>query len=302
MAKLTDKNIKWIIRHAEIQKDETTKNISLMYKISQRRVQQLRKEYKDTGEIPRLISTRRPKTELSDKDKEIIRKAWNEERVGARLLYYGLKAKGHKIPHNKINKYFIDNNLTIPDPKKQKKRKRCRYQRKRSGSLVHGDWHRTSESHPHVIVWLDDASRYALAGGEFKEATSEHSIETFKIAQATAFDQNILIRHVNTDRGTQFYSNKNEGTSEFEKYLISQSIMHIPSRKNNPQTNGKLERFWYEYDKHRWRFGSLQEFLNWYNGRIHGSLDYMNGESPRMAFIRKMPIAAVLGLFFSWSE
>jgi hypothetical protein len=61
-----------------------------MYKISQRRVQQLRKEYKDTGEIPRLISTRRPKTELSEKDKEIIRKAWNEERVGARLLYYDL--------------------------------------------------------------------------------------------------------------------------------------------------------------------------------------------------------------------
>jgi hypothetical protein len=42
MVKLTDKNIKWIIRHAEIQKDETTKSISLMYKISQRRVQQLR--------------------------------------------------------------------------------------------------------------------------------------------------------------------------------------------------------------------------------------------------------------------
>jgi hypothetical protein len=28
----------------------------------------------------------------------------------------------------------------------------------------------------------------------------------------------------------------------------------------------------------------------------------MNGESPGMAFIRKMPIAAVLGLFFSWSD
>lgn len=182
MVKLTDKNIKWIIRHTETLKDETTKSVSLMYKISHRRVQQLRKEYKDTGDIPRLISTRRPKTELSDSDKEIIRKAWDENRVGARLLYYDLKSKGHKIPHNKINRYFIDHNLTIPDPQKQKKRKRRPYQRNRSGSLVHGDWHRTSESHPHAIVWLDDASRYALSGDEFKEATSEHSIETFKIA------------------------------------------------------------------------------------------------------------------------
>ncbi len=302
MVKLTDKNIKWIIRHIEIQKDETTKSISIMYKISERRVQQLRKEYKDTGEIPRLITSRRPKTELSDKDKQIIKNSWDKKRVGARLLFYDLKAEGHKIPHNKINKYLLDNNLTIPDPKKQKQRKRCRYERKHSGSLVHGDWHRTSESHPHAIVWLDDASRYALAGDEFNEATSEHSIQTFIKAQAEAGNLNVLIRQVNTDQGTQFYSNKNEGTSEFEKYLISQSIKHIPSRRNNPQTNGKIERFWYEYDKHRWRFSSLQEFLKWYNSRIHGSLDYRNGENPGMAFIRKMPPAAILGLFFSRSE
>jgi len=31
----------------------------------------------------------------------------------------------------------------------------------------------------------------------------------------------------------------------------------IPSRRNNPQTNGKLERLWYEYDKHRFSFGSI---------------------------------------------
>ncbi|VVB96755.1 Uncharacterised protein [uncultured archaeon] len=97
MVKLTDKNIKWIIRHTEMLEDETTKSISLIYKISQRRVQQLRKEYKDTGDIPRLISTRRPKTELSDNDKEIISKAWDEKRVGARLLYYDLKERSGSL-------------------------------------------------------------------------------------------------------------------------------------------------------------------------------------------------------------
>ncbi len=55
-----------------------------------------------------------------------------------------------------------------------------------------------------MIVWLDDASIYALTGGEFNEATSEHSIETFKVAQNNAFDLKILIREVNTDRGAQF--------------------------------------------------------------------------------------------------
>jgi len=71
-------------------------------------------------------------------------------------------------------------------------KKGCRYERKYSGSLNHGDWHRSSESHPHVIVWLDDASRFALMG-EFKEATSEHSIGTFKIAQNIAFEHKMLI-------------------------------------------------------------------------------------------------------------
>src|SRR3990172_8196133 len=178
MVKLTEKNIKWIIRHTEIQKDETTESISMMYKISERRVQQIRKEYKDTGEIPRLIKSRRPKTELSDRDEEIIRKAWESTRVGARLLFYDLKSEGYKIPHNKINKYLLANNLTIPDLKKQKQRKRCRYERKHTGSLIHGDWHRTSESHPHVIVWIDDASRRALAGGEVAPATAGGAVAT----------------------------------------------------------------------------------------------------------------------------
>ena len=55
--------------------------------------------------------------------------------------------------------------------------------------------------------------------------TIEHSIETFKTAQNNAFELKILIREVNTDRGTQFYSNKNEGTSEFEKYLATTPII-----------------------------------------------------------------------------
>jgi len=302
MVKLKEKSIRWIIRHTEIIKDETTDSISRMYNISKRRVQQLRKQYRDKGEIPKLIKSRRPRTELTDNEKKIILAIWNEKRLGGRLLYHELKSRGYKIPHNKIHKYLRANNLTVPNPKKQKQRKRCRYERDHTGSLIHGDWHRTTENHPHAIVWLDDASRYALSGGEFKEATSEHSIETFRTAQSIAADFKVLIRDVNTDRGTQFYSNKNQGSSDFEKYLESSGINYIPSRRNNPQTNGKLERLWYEYDKHRWRFNSLQDFLNWYNNRIHGSLDCRNGEDPGQAFVRKMPPAAILGLFLSRSE
>ena len=60
-------------------------------------------------------------------------------------------------------------------------------------------------------------------------------------------------------------------------------IRFIPSRKNNPQTNGKVERFWLEYDRHRWRFKDIHEFISWYNNRIHGALWIEIGETPEDA-------------------
>jgi len=72
--------------------------------------------------------------------------------------------------------------MTIPNPNKEKKPKRCRYEREHTFSLVHGDWHRTTEGHPHAIGWLDDASRFVLACKEFEHATVENIIESFKEA------------------------------------------------------------------------------------------------------------------------
>lgn len=60
--------------------------------------------------------------------------------------------------------------------------------------------------------------------------------------------------------------------------------------------NGKLERLWYEYDKQRWRFPSLQAFVEWNNDQIHDSLWTEVYETPREAFQRKLPTELLLGL------
>jgi putative transposase len=52
----------------------------------------------------------------------------------------------------------------------------------------------------------------------------------------------------------------------------------------HPQTNGKLERFFGEYKRHRSAFSSFEEFINWYNDRPHGSLNFQSLETPEMAF------------------
>jgi len=139
--------------------------------------------------VPRLKRNRRPKTYLTEEQKQAIDEAWQEMKVGARLLYYHLRAKGTPIPHNKINRYLKATGRTIPNPNKQKKRKRCRYERDHSGSLLHGDWHRTTVDHPYAIAWLDDASRFVLSCGEFQSATGENSIKTFKAAQEGAWNK-----------------------------------------------------------------------------------------------------------------
>ena len=158
------------------------------------------KSYRETGEVPKLKWNHRPRTQLSEEQKRMIDKAWEEKRLGARLLYHELKSRGAALPHNKINAYLKATGRTIPNPNKQRKRKRCRYEQEQSGSLLHGDWHRSSEEQPHAIAWLDDASRCILAGGEFESATCEHSIATLRLAQARAHEYNLPIREANTDR------------------------------------------------------------------------------------------------------
>jgi len=300
MVKLNKARIKWIVKQV-VNKNKRPSEIAPVYNISTRRVQQLVKYYKDTGKMPELKKERRPKTYLTEEQKKAIDIAFKETRLSARLLYYELKRRNVPVPKNKLYEYLKSKGLVTPNPRKQKKRKRCRYERKHSGSLVHGDWHRTSENHPYCILWEDDASRKILAGGEFKNASSANSIKTFIKAIKQAKKYNVAIKQVNTDRDTTFMSNKKEGTAKFQELLKQLGIQHIPSRVRNPQTNGKLERLWYEYDRHRWRFSTLQEWIDWYNNRLHGALNLEWAETPNEAFIRKMPPESLIGLMFNES-
>ena len=301
MTKLTDKKIKFICKHGVDIGDWKNKQLAVQFEVTERRIQQLVKEYKETGKYPKLNHSRRPKGPLlTEEEKQIIETSWKEKRLGARLLFYEIQRRGYKISHQKINKYLLQKGWTIPNPRKQKKRKRCRYERKHSFSLVHGDWHRTSKKHLFAIVWLDDASRFAITGREFTESSLEHSIETFQVAEKEAWIYCSIIREVNTDRGTEFFSNHPNSISKFQVYLLQKRIKFIPSRRSNPQTNGKLERFWYEYDKHRWRFDSIDKFLQWYNDRIHGALWIKLGESPDDAAFRKLQPKSIIGMFGRW--
>lgn len=301
MTKLNRRKIEWIIRWKK--RGKSSKNIAIAQKVTKRRINQLYSSYKKTGEIPVLNHNRRPRKELTDEEKQIIEESYKETYLGAKLLRYHIKFHYRvDINHNRIHKYLLERKLAEKDPKKQNKRKRCRYERKHSCSLIHGDW--TEWNGKQIIGFIDDASRKMLSLGEFDEATGKNTLDTFKKAEKSVEEYNAIILEVNTDRGTQFYTNKREkkkgikGISEFEKYLDNGEIKHIPSRVNNPQTNGKFERWVREYKKHRNKFNSAEEFMEWYNDRLHGALNLEWAETPNQAFIRKLRPESLLGLFF----
>lgn len=185
MVKLTDKKIKWAVKQI-INKGESTAMVAAIYGVSARRIQQLVKSYKETGEYPVLDRKRRPRTPLSEEEEEeeerIIERAYNESFLGARLLRYHIR-KHYKrnISHNKIHQHLLAVGLARPNPRKQKKRKRCRYERKHSLSLVHADW--LDYDGIQVIAFEDDASRKILSIAEFAHATTNNAIAVFKRAE-----------------------------------------------------------------------------------------------------------------------
>lgn len=299
MVKLNNKRIKWLVKQV-VREGKKPKDVAPVYKVSERRVQQLVKEYQETKKFPVLNKSRRPNTVLSERQKQAIDIAYQETKLSTKLLYYELKRRNQYVPKNKIYKYMLLKGWVQPNPKKQKKRKRCRYEWPRTGDMLHADHHRTSEDHPHAIFWIDDRSRMILSGGEFESADSNSVMITFKQAQAKLAELDCSIKRINTDRGTAFISNKKNGSSELEKYCAKKNIQVIPSRPKNPQTNGKVERRWLEYDRHRWRFNSIHEWIEFHNDRLTTALNIEEFETPNDAFYRYLP--NLLALFWKRIE
>jgi putative transposase len=296
MVKLNGKKIRFMVRSVSYG-ETTTKEMANLYGISQRRAQQLTKQFKDTGIVPKLKKTRRPKIELTEEEKQAIDKVWQETRRSSRMIWFELRKRGYNIGKNKIHEYLRATVRSIPNKNKQKKRKRCRYERKHSGSLVHIDWHRTSITHPHAVAIIDDSSRKVIACGEFKKADGKNSCKALRKAIKHCADYSLPIKQLNCDHDSNFINNMSNKPTAFMKIMNTNGIKLVASSIGNPQTNGKLERFWYEYDKHRNRFNSFQKFVDWYHELIHGELDPHNFLTPEEAFLRRMPEGSLVGMF-----
>jgi len=287
--KLTQKKIRWIIKRYD--ERMPVSEIAFLTNVTERRIRQIIQSYKEKGRIPMIKKPGRKRRKLTQDEKEIIMKAYKKYKFGARLLERVLDERyGVHIPHNKIHEFLKEKGFAKENKNKQKKRKWIRYEREHSLSLVHMDWH--EKDGMHLCIIEDDASRYILSAIERETTNMDYSIEAVSVMIENYYwikpaDQLLI------DNGSEFGAHRKnkegEWNSDFKKFVTSYGTKVITTRVKHPQTNGKLERLFGNYNCFRECFNEVNEWVDWYNNRPHGSLEFYGYlETPYEAFWRKL--------------
>ena len=234
-------------------------------------------------------------------------------RMAVRLEAIIEESIGIHISHHVIHRILRDEELAESQPRKARQRKWVRYERRFSNSLWHTDYKRLPDGR-WFVSYQDDASRLIVGFGVYNEPTSDHAIEVL----GEAVKKYGRPAQVLTDHGSQFYANEKKdsrrGIASFETRLVELGIRQVMARIRHPQTNGKLERFHLEIERHLKSFedesasGTVRDarpgdhvgnpfhtagmtdpvarLVDWYNNLPHMSL--MDGrETPAEAYVRK---------------
>ena len=305
---LTDKSIRYIIR--QMKKGRRSKVVAEEIKVSQRHVQRLWAEYRKTGIVHTQGQVGRPKSSgPSDAEVNLILDTHRRWPDGVQLTVRRLRRDGCNIGYNRVYHVLKSNGLVTSSPAKSKQRKWVRYERIYSNAMWHTDWHVMKDSRMrgmNLITYLDDASRCVTGAALFKEATSENAVTVLRQAISNFGTPATIL----SDNGSCFIGvggrKKTKGTwtpTLFENELIMKNIGLINSRPYHPQTNGKLERFHRSVEEEIWRYGCLDDYIEYYNtDRLHWALDIDNYETPMMAFHNKMVTDDILEQNPKWME
>jgi len=259
----------WIIKQIN-KMDLTVTDIAKSQNISRGYAYELYDKYKSNGlDALKDKSKGRKIDEITqDVQKRIL--SLRKNSYGITKINSLLKQENMDVSKRKITRVLKQNNLHRYEPKKGKRYNYIRWQRKHSNSLWQTDFCWIEKLKCWLCAWLDDHSRLVASASYLAKATTNNAIALFeKGAKRFGYPKETL-----SDRGTQFYANLGE-TSRFLEYMNSKGVNHIYASVKKPTTCGKIERFWRTHNDERWKFDSLQKFINYYNyKRPHMSLNY----------------------------
>jgi len=272
-----------------------TRLVAEQFEISRRRVQQLAKEYRDNGAMPQLETHGlEPYAEYPDDLEQRILELRQRLGAGAEAIAHVLRSTdGLSIGTNRVHDILQEHeHVTENENKQGRKRPWVRFEREYAGVTIHMDWY-TNEQGQQVLAVEDDASRRVFDMIETDATSASQSVQLLDSVREE-LEAPVPILEVITDHGSEFINTRQDERPcldhAFESYLHENDIKHMLCKVGRPQSNGKIERFFQTYDKHRWRLGTLSEFLTFYNEeRPHMSLDWDNLETPAEAFDRLLP-------------
>lgn len=287
MARLNKTKVRKIIKQKQY--GLSSRLIARHLGFSKRRINQVWKYYKSTGKHLEIKKSGKERYRfLTQQEIDLILRIQKKQGCGARVIGKILRRKYNKhMGHKLIHMALLENQLATPNKNKQKRRKPwVMYEREHSLSAGHMDWHPCKWRNGYVCVVLDDSSRKILAGCESKRISGKQSINLVREV-LDRYGNIRRIREIITDRGSEFYATMKKGAvmkgqSEFEIFLEKEGIKHILCRYKHPQTNGKIEKWFDTYERHRKKFSTFEEFVSWYNEvKMHESLDL---ETPERIF------------------
>ena len=237
----------------------------------------MQKHKEERKEAYKAKKVGRPKLQLNLAFVKKVIEIRKSDDYGSEKIHYVTSEEGYIVSQRQIQRILDEHGLTEPCEKRRGQRKYVRYQWPISNYMWHCDW--TEYDGKQYIAFIDDRSRKIMAAGVFSNANKKNTIFVFYRAMLINEVSPVIVL---SDKGVQFFANiKNKqgerALSEFEKELNALGIDLWTSRRNHPQTNGKMEKWWHtmKMRKKKHPEETLQEFIKWYNEkRIHHALGY----------------------------
>lgn len=280
METLNEKKRKWIIN--QFRTGRSAMSIARIQKISRQWVYSLVKKHKKDGvDAYKAKLAGRPKQYLNPAFVNQVIEIRKNDDYGSEKIHFVLTKAGFSVSQRQIQRILDENKLTEPCENKRGQRKYVRYQWPISNYMWHVDW--SQDGDDWYCAFIDDRSRKMMAVGVFSNATEDNAL--FLLYQSILANE-VCPVIILSDKGSQFYSNKyknsgEKGISRFEEELVELGIEFWTARRNHPQTNGKMEK-WFDTLKKRMKKHpdeNLQDFVRWYNEkRIHHALSYKTPE------------------------
>ena len=196
---------------------------------------------------------------------------------GITKLWEKLNKDNIKVSRKDVEKVY-KNILNIPGKNKKKVPKpRCRYLITQVNGAWHGDIHYLNFNNEirYLFVLIDDRSRFIVNYGIFFNKTAVNVVAV--LSEVVSLYGPPLIFW--SDNGSE---NVNQ---EMDEFLENNHIARVTTLPGNPQSNGKIEKFWPPLEKKLKKCNSweqiknqIQNYIEMYNYHLpHNGLEKING-------------------------